>query len=51
MQDAQSVQAVLANLPQLMQGPVGAAIVDHDDFVSLVGQRHANFLKQWLEVV
>ncbi|MNV51448.1 hypothetical protein D3C71_1434990 [compost metagenome] len=51
MQDAQGVQAVLADLPQFLQGRIGAAIVDHDDFVSLIGQRHADFFKQWLEVV
>ncbi|MCY1367056.1 hypothetical protein D9M69_539720 [compost metagenome] len=51
MQDAQGVQAVMADLPQFLQGRIGAAIVDHDDFVSLIGQRHADFFKQWLEVV
>ncbi|KPU61746.1 hypothetical protein AN403_5764 [Pseudomonas fluorescens] len=51
MEDAQGVQAIVADLPQFLQGRIGAAIVDHDDFVSLIGQCHADFLKQWLEVV
>ncbi|MNL28506.1 hypothetical protein D3C87_1501510 [compost metagenome] len=51
MQDAQGVQAVVADLPQFLQGRIGTAIVDDDDFVRLIGQRHADFPKQRLEVV
>ncbi|MNR21853.1 hypothetical protein D3C85_1387770 [compost metagenome] len=45
MQDTQGVQAVLTNLPQFLQGRIGAAVVDHDDFVGFIGQRHADFLQ------
>jgi hypothetical protein len=34
-----------------VQGGIGTAIVDDDDFKRLIRQRHADFLKQGLEVV
>ncbi|MCY1425442.1 hypothetical protein D9M71_412300 [compost metagenome] len=51
MQDAQGAQAIVADLPQFLQGRIGTAIVDDDDFVRLISQRHADFPKQRLEVV
>ncbi|MNG01215.1 hypothetical protein D3C84_841840 [compost metagenome] len=51
MEDAQGAQAVVFDLSQLVQGGVGTAIVDDNDFIRFVGQRLAHLFKQRLEIV